>query len=323
MVCLDKQLPPLYDMKQQRDAPWLQVTESCDMSDILCVKWTHSLLVGSSVAAAVVVKGKGMFELVDVNYGSSFLALDDEFSKSVVTFAQYGRYYRFWVDLFGNVRVLLVAPQRVPRHPEWRDLLKSRAGLVRLRMLASRVGYFINDITEDSAERLSAAYTVRKKRLMQSLLSASASAYATVSQPPAMYLPSPKLHDLDGPPHECLLLAITTAEAAQPLVSVPVPAGGVVCCAASISATCTAVVASASTQARDASWVLQQGGRGHARCFAGFHLYRCWQCHMVLLKPLRCHSCMAAVYCSKDCQREHWQQHQHYCQRKHKDQVSF
>lgn len=38
------------------EPPWFQVTESCDPSDILTVKWTHTLLLGSVMAGAIVTK---------------------------------------------------------------------------------------------------------------------------------------------------------------------------------------------------------------------------------------------------------------------------
>ena len=31
--------------------------------------------------------------------------------------------------------------------------------------------------------------------------------------------------------------------------------------------------------------------------YAGMHLYRCWQCRRVLLKPLQCGKCKSVVYC--------------------------
>jgi hypothetical protein len=45
----------------------------------------------------------------------------------------------------------------------------------------------------------------------------------------------------------------------------------------------------------------------------GLHLYRCWQCKRVLLKPLQCANCMLVAYCSKECQLAHWQTHKAWC----------
>lgn len=44
---------------------------------------------------------------------------------------------------------------------------------------------------------------------------------------------------------------------------------------------------------------LCQGGRSSVVALAGLHLYRCFNCRVVLLKPLRCSGCMSAAYCSK------------------------
>ena len=36
-----------------------------------------------------------------------------------------------------------------------------------------------------------------------------------------------------------------------------------------------------------------------AELFCGLHLYRCWACKRVLLKPLLCSKCKSVVYCSR------------------------
>jgi hypothetical protein len=40
-------------------------------------------------------------------------------------------------------------------------------------------------------------------------------------------------------------------------------------------------------------------GEGDQSKLCGLHLYRCWNCRKVLLKPLQCARCRSVVYCSK------------------------
>lgn len=47
--------------------------------------------------------------------------------------------------------------------------------------------------------------------------------------------------------------------------------------------------------------------------YTGMHLYRCWQCRRVLLKPLQCGKCKSVAYCSELCQRKHWMSHRQVC----------
>jgi len=47
--------------------------------------------------------------------------------------------------------------------------------------------------------------------------------------------------------------------------------------------------------------------------FCGLHLYRCWGCKRVLLKPLQCAKCKAVVYCGRTCQRADWTKHKPKC----------
>ncbi len=54
-------------------------------------------------------------------------------------------------------------------------------------------------------------------------------------------------------------------------------------------------------------------GEGTAEQFYGLHLYRCWYCKRVLLKPLQCGQCQSIAYCSKECQRAHWHVHRSAC----------
>ena len=36
---------------------------------------------------------------------------------------------------------------------------------------------------------------------------------------------------------------------------------------------------------------------GRVYGYTGLHLYRCWQCNRVLLKPLQCGQCKSVAYC--------------------------
>lgn len=75
---------------------WYQLTENFDRSDILSVKWSDTFLIGTTPSAAVVVKGKGLCEVVDGCFVSIFQQLYDTFIQELCNFAQVGR-YRFVV----------------------------------------------------------------------------------------------------------------------------------------------------------------------------------------------------------------------------------
>ncbi|KAH3757465.1 hypothetical protein Pelo_10690 [Pelomyxa schiedti] len=275
MMCIDRGPPPLqYDLNFP-EPPWFQVTDSIDPTDILCVKWTHTLLIGSIVSGAIIVKGKGMSELVDNCYSSAFLSLDNDFTQTAVNFTQYGRYYRFWTDIAGNVRVLLVTQQTPTIHPEWRDLTRCRADLVKLRLLASRVGYFINDISMDSKKRTDATYM--KLKLPN---------YLTDSAPQAQ--PAKTKHPAS---------VQNTSSATKTATTTP-------------STTSTTTICATSKTSGTNLW---SGGKELASAVIGLHLHRCHQCRVVLGKPLRCGGCMAATYCSKECQKQHWAKHRSSC----------
>ena len=47
---------------------------------------------------------------------------------------------------------------------------------------------------------------------------------------------------------------------------------------------------------------------GDADEVTGVHLHRCWNCHSVLMKPLLCGRCKAAVYCTSFCAKNDWEQ---------------
>eukprot|EP01114_Cavostelium_apophysatum_P024218 TRINITY_DN9419_c0_g1_i1.p1 TRINITY_DN9419_c0_g1~~TRINITY_DN9419_c0_g1_i1.p1 ORF type:complete len:545 (+),score=66.26 TRINITY_DN9419_c0_g1_i1:419-2053(+) len=127
---------------------WFQVTDTFD--PISCVKWTNTLLLGTSHSAAILIQGKGLFELVDSYFASQFQAVYDTFVEEAVNFIQVGRYHRFWINSSGALRVIVVTPQTASGHPEWNELfLPGRADLLSMRVLGKRVGYFINDMSKD------------------------------------------------------------------------------------------------------------------------------------------------------------------------------
>lgn len=98
-----------------------------------------------------VLQGKGLFELVDYYFASSFQTLYDEFVHNVCNFIQVGRYHRFWTDAEGKLNVMVVTPQQTSIHPEWRELFDQSSQAIQqqflnMRHLGRRIGYFITDI---------------------------------------------------------------------------------------------------------------------------------------------------------------------------------
>eukprot|EP01119_Soliformovum_irregulare_P025214 TRINITY_DN9277_c0_g1_i1.p1 TRINITY_DN9277_c0_g1~~TRINITY_DN9277_c0_g1_i1.p1 ORF type:complete len:607 (-),score=108.70 TRINITY_DN9277_c0_g1_i1:33-1853(-) len=142
---------------KEKDVYWYQVSESVDPSVILCSKWTPSMLIGGNKihAGAVIVQGKGMFELVDEHYGSAFQGLYDEFVKEACQFVQIDPYHRFWMTHGGNLRVISIIPQIPCAHPPWAELFvnndRNNKNVWSMRQLGRRIGYFINDIEKDSS----------------------------------------------------------------------------------------------------------------------------------------------------------------------------
>jgi len=100
-------------------------------------------------------QGKGLFELVDYYFASSFQNLYDEFVRSVSNFIQVGRCHRFWTDMDGKLSVMVVTPQQPSHHPEWRDLFDQflpsiQQQFLSMRHFGRRIGYFITDIRKGS-----------------------------------------------------------------------------------------------------------------------------------------------------------------------------
>ena len=74
---------------------WYQVCgDTMDASDMVCCKWSDTMLLGSAPSAAVVMKGKGLYELVDHHCASAFQVLHEEFVNTISNFVQVGRYHR-------------------------------------------------------------------------------------------------------------------------------------------------------------------------------------------------------------------------------------
>lgn len=90
---------------------WYKIADnSLDKADILTMKWTNPLMLGSLPSVGVIVKGVGLFELVDFCYASKFQdnGKIEDFSQSATNFCQLYQNYRFWTTNNGTLRVLVV-----------------------------------------------------------------------------------------------------------------------------------------------------------------------------------------------------------------------
>eukprot|EP01112_Ceratiomyxa_fruticulosa_P011072 TRINITY_DN2979_c0_g1_i1.p1 TRINITY_DN2979_c0_g1~~TRINITY_DN2979_c0_g1_i1.p1 ORF type:complete len:684 (+),score=109.95 TRINITY_DN2979_c0_g1_i1:105-2156(+) len=233
---------PTHYSSDKLETCWYQLSEEGELSDILCCKWSEPLLLGVTKSAAVIIKSKGLFELVDHYYGSSFQNLYEMFVKTVCSFVQVGPYHRFWLDQSGTLRVIIVTPQVESPHPEWKDLFQcSQTDILNMRILGRRVGYFINNVLKES----------------QSLGT-------------DLFLPK-------KPPRKGQSTASDTSSSSV---------GGK---------------------------YFDTTGVGLADMLVGLHLYRCWQCQRILLKPLECSACKSVVYCSRECQKDNWRVHKTQC----------
>jgi len=138
---------------------WYQVVEQASGMEVCCLKWTNTMLLGTAHSAAVIIKGKGLFELVECCFSSQFQALYDSFVDEACNFVQVGRYHRFWVSTSGSLRVIVVTPQIPSNHPEWNELfLPNRTDLLNMRLLGRRIGYFINDISKEGTDNNNFTY---------------------------------------------------------------------------------------------------------------------------------------------------------------------
>jgi len=222
---------------------WYQCSESLDKKDVLAMKWTNTLFLGNNCSGAVVIEGKGLFELVDYYFASSFQNLYDEFVRSVSNFIQVGRCHRFWTDMDGKLSVMVVTPQQPSHHPEWRDLFDQflpsiQQQFLSMRHFGRRIGYFITDIRKENNDG------------------------------------SEKLHPRERNTKNKAVGGGSNGEEAG----------------------------------------LGSSGSGNIDAFFGMHLYRCWGCRRILLKPLQCSQCQSVVYCGRTCQRDDWMKHKSVCE---------
>ncbi|KAJ3438795.1 hypothetical protein M0812_14809 [Anaeramoeba flamelloides] len=220
----------------QKNAIWYRASESNDRSDLLCAKWTNTMLIGQAPSASVVLRGKGVYELVDYSYGSEFQALYSYFVKNVVNFVTVTSYHRFWLTKTGELRLIIVNPTEPSFHPEWKQIFQTNRNQKMdnylFRQIGRRVGYYINKIED----KLSDSRSGRTK-------------------------------------------------------------GG-------------------RSKGRRGGGTNTNNNDNYKRVFVGFgqcescvglHLYRCFFCGTLLTRPLQCGMTLSAVYCSKECQANHWQ----------------
>lgn len=71
-----------------------------EAGDVVCCKWSNTMLLGSMPSIGVVVKGKGLHELVDHHCASEFQSLHEEFVNTISNFVQVGRYHRYFFSSF-------------------------------------------------------------------------------------------------------------------------------------------------------------------------------------------------------------------------------
>eukprot|EP01103_Thecamoeba_quadrilineata_P013691 TRINITY_DN3875_c0_g1_i4.p1 TRINITY_DN3875_c0_g1~~TRINITY_DN3875_c0_g1_i4.p1 ORF type:complete len:321 (-),score=55.65 TRINITY_DN3875_c0_g1_i4:117-1079(-) len=164
---------------------WCPIADDqTDVRDLLSLKWTQPLLLGSAISSAALIRRKGVVEVVESRYMSWFQSLYDHFTSKACSFSQVGPYHRFWVSSDCDLRLLLAKPQQPSDHPEWRELFLCPPGPgggparpssstsaqiqrpdLNFRILGRRIGYFINDITEGrTMSSFYSAYLARKAK---------------------------------------------------------------------------------------------------------------------------------------------------------------
>ena len=290
---------------------WYQVSESLDADDVVCAKWTQPLLIGKEISAAVVLKKKGLFELVSHRCGSAFQASNEAFVGKCSNFVHVGRFHRYWTK-DGELRALIVTPQVASSHPEWVDVCRkggdnnsgssnngnnsnnsnsggngNSAELQSARMLARRIGYSIHDVQrENNPVSLASLYAARKGAPVAASAAASSSGAANSAPSSAA---SKKARSSAA---AAAAAAAASAVAASGVVSKEARDGGA---AADLFAT------------------MPEPYVSEAEEFVGIHLHRCWCCRAVLLKPLLCSRCAQANYCSQQCQLLDWDFHKTGC----------
>eukprot|EP01097_Dermamoeba_algensis_P008921 TRINITY_DN6139_c0_g1_i1.p1 TRINITY_DN6139_c0_g1~~TRINITY_DN6139_c0_g1_i1.p1 ORF type:complete len:605 (-),score=101.64 TRINITY_DN6139_c0_g1_i1:324-2138(-) len=215
---------------------WYKVTDSLDVKEISCVKWTNSFLLGNHMGCAVVVKGVGLYELYENYFGSTFQSLNDGFAKNISNFVQVGQNKRYWVSSQGTLRYMEGSNKSFLPNFEWEEVVTKTSDLnniIRLR----KIGYFSQDLRQEM------------QPLVETLMNTKHDKKNKKNEKP---------EDLNG------------------------------------KQTIT--------------------GTGDIESFYCLHLYKCWYCNQVLLKPLQCSGCLCVVYCSKACQAQHWkEEHKFVC----------
>ncbi|EGC40115.1 hypothetical protein DICPUDRAFT_52183 [Dictyostelium purpureum] len=99
---------------------WFQLSESNDKSIIITSKWTDSLFFGGQdqYLPAVLIKEKGIYELVSNNYCAQFTNSSEEFIKTCVNFIQMGKYHRLWISTYGILYSITMTPKN-DKYIDW------------------------------------------------------------------------------------------------------------------------------------------------------------------------------------------------------------
>lgn len=96
---------------------WFQVSESLDMDEVLCVKWTQPLLLGKDVSVGILARRKGLFEVVAHRYVSGFQLTNEVFVSKCANWVQVGKFHRYWITHDGELRAFVVTPSVRPHPP--------------------------------------------------------------------------------------------------------------------------------------------------------------------------------------------------------------
>ncbi|KAJ6235551.1 hypothetical protein M0813_03698 [Anaeramoeba flamelloides] len=219
-----------------KNAIWYRASKSNDRDDFICAKWTNTMLIGQEPSASIVLRGKGVYELVDYCYGSEFQALYSYFVKNVVNFVTVTSYHRFWLTKNGELRLIIVNPTVPSLHPEWKQIFETNGNQKMdnylYRQIGRRVGYYINKIQD----KLSDSRGGRTKGGRSKGRRGGGNQYSSNNDNNKRVF----------------------------------------------------------------------YGFGMCESCVGLHLYRCFFCGTLLTRPLQCGMTLSAVYCSKECQANHW-----------------
>lgn len=157
---------------------WYKVADlSCDKSQILDMKWTQPLMLGSLPSVAIIIKGIGLFELVDHCFASKFQdnGKIEDFSQSASNFYQLYHNYRFWTTNDGSLRVLVVCyhqnfyfflfffnfffkvtPHLLPGadQVQWSHFVDAQdSDFWAKKILGNKFGYFIHDLRKGKKKK--------------------------------------------------------------------------------------------------------------------------------------------------------------------------